>query len=257
MKKILTENKKSQTAVFLALLGVYALSAFITYAFFSEQLAEMVGMPLPELGVPASLIGLANAAIVVIVYGILGLFGIWFARKLGLPGIYRKDGNWKSWFWVPLIIGLVCGVILVIGDLIFAKINDFGRFPHPGFPASILASISAGIGEEIAFRGFFFGLWAIILNWFLKRKNNRKLALWIANVLAALAFGAGHLGSIMILTGASTITEINPFLLIEIFLLNGIVGIAAGERYIKEGLVAASGVHFWTDVVFHVVWGIM
>jgi hypothetical protein len=23
----------------------------------------------------------------------------------------------------------------------------------------------------------------------------------------------------------------------------------------KDGLVAAAGVHFWTDVVFHVLWG--
>lgn len=248
---------KKQNAVFLALLGIYALSAFMTYAFFSEQLAEMVGMPLPELGVPATLVGLANAAIVMVVYGFLGFLGIWFARKLGLPGIFREDGNWKSWFWVPLLIGLVCGVILVMGDLLFARINDFGRFPHPGFPASLLASISAGIGEEIAFRGFFLGIWAIILNWFFKKNNVRKLALWVANVLAALAFGAGHLGSLMILTGASTITEINPILLLEVFLLNGIVGVAAGDRYIKEGLVAASGVHFWTDVVFHVLWGIV
>jgi hypothetical protein len=25
----------------------------------------------------------------------------------------------------------------------------------------------------------------------------------------------------------------------------------------KDGLVAAAGVHFWTDVVFHVLWGLM
>jgi hypothetical protein len=25
----------------------------------------------------------------------------------------------------------------------------------------------------------------------------------------------------------------------------------------KDGLVAASGVHFWADVVFHVFWGLV
>jgi hypothetical protein len=24
----------------------------------------------------------------------------------------------------------------------------------------------------------------------------------------------------------------------------------------QDGLVAAMGVHFWTDVIFHVVWGL-
>lgn len=80
----------------------------------------------------------------------------------------------------------------MIGDLLFARFNDFGLLPHPGFPASILASISAGIGEEIAFRGFVLGLWAIILNFLLKGINGRNVALWLSNIIAALAFGAGH-----------------------------------------------------------------
>jgi hypothetical protein len=46
-------------------------------------------------------------------------------------------------------------------------------------------------------------------------------------------------------------------LLFEVFLLNGIVGLVAGERYMKDGLVAAAGVHFWADVVFHVLWGLV
>lgn len=250
-------HNRKKIIIFLVLLGIYALSAFLTYAFFIEQLSAMVGMPLPDMGVSPAIVGLANAGIVLVVYGILGLLGIWFARKLDLPGIYREDGNWKSWFWVPLIIGVSCGFTLVIGDLLFARFNDFGLFPHPGFPASILASISAGIGEEIAFRGLVLGLWAVILNFLLRRINGRNLALWLSNIIAALAFGAGHLGTLMILTGASTIMEINPILLLEIFLLNGIVGIAAGDRYIKVGLVAAVGVHFWADMVFHVIWGLL
>jgi hypothetical protein len=36
--------------------------------------------------------------------------------------------------------------------------------------------------------------------------------------------------------------------------LNGLVGLVAGERYMRDGLVAAAGVHFWADVVWHVVW---
>ena len=34
-------------------------------------------------------------------------------------------------------------------------------------------------------------------------------------------------------------------------------GIISGERYIKDNLVAASGIHFWTDIVFHIIHGIM
>ena len=247
---------RRQLTVFLVLVLLAALSAYVTYTFFSEEVAVSAGVPMPDMGVPDSVLGLANAGIALVQSGVLGLVGYRFARKLGLPGIYSDVGDWGRWFLIPLVLGLICGILLIIGDLAFASINGFGRFVHPVFPISILASVSAGIGEEITFRGFVFGLWGVILNWLLKRLNGRTLALWIANITAALAFGAGHLGTLMFLTGATSLADLNPMLLIELFLLNGILGLVAGWRYMKDGLVAAAGVHFWNDVVFHVFWGL-
>jgi membrane protease YdiL (CAAX protease family) len=248
-------TNRKQLNVFFILLVLYALSAFMTYAFFADKLAASAGVPMPDLGVPDSVLGLANAGIVLVIYGALGLAGYWFARKLGLPGIFSEDGNWRRWFFIPLIIGLICGVAVVLEDVLFAPINGYGRIAHPPFPISILASISAGIGEEILFRGFVFGLWGFISNWLFKRFNGRTVALWIANIFGALAFAASHLGTILFLTGTSSLSELSPVLIVEIFLLNGVVGLIAGERYMKDGLVAAAGIHFWTDVVFHVIWG--
>lgn len=248
-------NRKQRT-LFLIMLAAYAFSAFATYAFFTDQVAATAGVPMPDMGVPNAVLGLANAGIVLVVYGLAGLAGYWFAHKLGLPGIFSEDGNWRRWFIIPLLLGLICGVMLVISDLVFAPINGFGRLVHPPFPMSIFASLGAGIGEEILFRGFVFGLWGLILTWLLKRFPGHTAALWIANLIAALAFGAGHLGTIMFLTGASSFAELSPVLLIEMFLLNGIIGLLAGWRYMKDGLIAASGVHFWADMVFHVLYGL-
>ncbi len=250
-------NNRKQLTVFLTLLVAYALCVFSTYTFFIEDIAATAGLPIPEIGVPNAILGFINAGIALVFSGVLGLAGYWFARKLGLPGIYSQDGNWRGWFVVPLLLGLACGVLWVIGDLLFAPINGFGKMVHPGFPLSILASLSAGIGEEITFRGFMFGLWGLILTWLFKRFNGRTAALWIANVIAALAFGAGHFGTAMALTGAATFADLSPLLIVELFVLNGIVGVVAGERYMKDGLVAAAGVHFWADVVFHVLWGLV
>jgi len=249
--------KRKQLVVFLVMLVVYALSTIITYTFFIDELLAVGGMTTPEMELPPVVYVLINAGIVLIIYGLLGFGGYWFAKKLGMPGIFREDGDFRSGFLIPLGLGVVWGVFLILGDILFAPFNGFGKILHPGFPASILASLSAGIGEEIAFRGFVFGLWAFLLDWLLKRFNQRTLALWIANVIAALAFGAGHLTLILILTGAASVAELSPFALIEVFLLNGLVGLVAGNRYMKDGLIAASGVHFWTDVVFHVIWGLV
>ena len=248
---------RKQLTVFLILILLNAVSTFVIYTFFTGELAASLGVPMPDLGVPDSVLGLANAGIATIQAGILGLIGYWFAHKLGLPGIFSEDGNWHRWFLIPMVLGLFCGIVLIIGDLVFAPINGFGALVHPVFPISIPASISAGISEEITFRGFVFGVWGLLLNWLLKRFNGRRLAMWIANVIAALAFGAGHLGTLMFLTGATSFAGLDPVLLVEIFLLNGIIGLIAGDRYMKDGLVAAAGVHVWNDVVFHVFYGLM
>jgi hypothetical protein len=60
----------------------------------------------------------------------------------------------------------------------------------------------------------------------------------------------------MVLTGASSLDQVSPVLLAEILLLNGIMGLIAGQRYMKDGLVAAAGVHFGADIIFHVMWGL-
>ena len=146
-------NRRQRTAL-LILLFVYALCAFLTYTFFAREMAAGAGMPMPDLGVSDAVLGLANAGIVLVLYGLLGLAALWLAGRIGLPGIYRESGNWRGWALIPLGLGLACGVLMVAGDVVFAPINGFGRMVHPGFPVSILASLSAGIGEEIAFPWF-------------------------------------------------------------------------------------------------------
>jgi membrane protease YdiL (CAAX protease family) len=145
----------------------------------------------------------------------------------------------------------------VLTDRTFAALHDWVGFPHPPFPFSLIASITAAIGEEILFRSFVLGLWAFLLDRMLRRWLSRGGALWGSNLLAALAFAAGHLGSAMLLFNAASPAEIPPLLLVEILILNGVVGLVAGVQYIRQGLVAAVGVHFWVDVVWHVVWPLL
>ena len=113
---------RRQLTVFVILLLLAALSTFVIYTFFSDELAAEAGVPMPDMGVPDSMLGLANAGILLVQSGILGLVGYWFARKLNLPGIFSEDGNWQRWFVIPLLLGLVCGVLLVIvGVMIYAN----------------------------------------------------------------------------------------------------------------------------------------
>jgi hypothetical protein len=58
----------------------------------------------------------------------------------------------------------------------------------------------------------------------------------------------------MTILGVTTPSAIPALILLELFVLNSLVGLVAGERYMRQGLVAAIGVHFWADIVWHVLW---
>jgi hypothetical protein len=79
----------------------------------------------------------------------------------------------------------------------------------------------------------------------------------VAYKIAIFHFNLTTTGFVFLMTGVSTISEVNPLLLVEVFLLNGLVGILSGEHYMKDGLVAAMGIYFWIDIVFHVLWGLV
>jgi hypothetical protein len=247
---------RRQLAVFALLLATNALLAFLTYALgLAGQFFAGQELP-PELAnTPLWLVGLANAGIILVLYGLLGLLGLWFARRLGWPGVYRPDAGPQSWLLWPMVLGLVVGVLMVTGDRIFAAFGDWGGLAHPAFPLSLIASATAGIGEEILFRVFVMGLWAFLLHLILRQRKG--LVLWVANGIAALAFAAGHLPAVMFLFGVTSPLELPAALLAEMVLLNGLVALVAGERYARDGLVAAAGVHFWADVVWHVVWPLL
>ncbi len=104
---------------------------------------------------------------------------------------------------------------------------------------------------------FLLSLWTVILRWllgrFLAQEKARSWSLWIANAIAALVFAAGHLGTGMLIAGVDTPSALPPIMLAEIILLNGFIGMLAGRAFIRNGLIAA-GVHFWTDIVWHVLY---
>lgn len=246
--------RKNQLFVLAGFVLLLDLLTLVTYLVFPVEQMLPAGVEVPPTTIPGWALGLANAGIVIVVYGLAGLAGYWFARRSGLPGVYREGAGWRQWFAIPMLLGVGVGAIMVVADRLFAAAANWPGFPHPQFPLSIFASATAGIGEEILFRSFVLGLWAFLANLVLRRWGATQVALWIGNVIAALAFSAGHLPSAMTILGVSTLAEIPAPVMLELFMLNSLVGLVAGERAMRQGLVAAIGVHFWADIVWHVLW---
>jgi membrane protease YdiL (CAAX protease family) len=70
---------------------------------------------------------------------------------------------------------------------------------------------------------------------------------WIANILAAVLFGLGHLPTL------STLVPLTARMIVRTVVLNGLLGMIFGWLYWKRGLEAAMISHFSADIVLHVL----
>jgi membrane protease YdiL (CAAX protease family) len=120
----------------------------------------------------------------------------------------------------------------------------------------MVTSAVAGIGEEVIFRLFFipFGMW-IISTLILKGKWQDKV-FWGVSIFSALVFALGHLPSVMFAFRIERVNQVPAALMSEIIFLNGIVSLLTASYFRKYGFLAAVGIHFWTDRVWYVLWGL-
>jgi hypothetical protein len=212
-------------------------------------------VPTQELPASKPVFAFMVAAIMLVVYGGLGLLGMMLSQKIGFPDLWSTTVSVRQRLLIPAFIGAILGVFFVLADAIFSKFHMLGPIPHPPFPTSLVASASAGIGEELIFRLFFISFWVwLVANVVLKRKWQNQV-FWIVAVGSAFAFAFAHVPSIMYLFGLKTIGDIPLALTSEIILLNGVLSIVAAYYFKRCGFLAAISIHFWADVVWHVIWG--
>lgn len=241
--------KNKQFKVYWILMFVCAVAAAITVL--SPLPASMVNIPTSEI--PKLMIVVANFGLIFVGYGLLGLLGIYLAKKNSWPGVYKEGAGLKNLFFRPMILGAISGLFIIVGSIFFGLFHNLGELPHPQFPYSISASFSAGIGEELLMRLFLVSFWAWLLNLIFRKFSKRNITDWAAVMIAAVLFGLSHMVGPLYASGS--FSQIPVIFIIEMLVLNGFVGIFAGRQMIKYGFVAAIGVHFWADIVWHVIYG--
>jgi len=213
----------------------------------------------PEQELPASrpVLALVNAAIMLILYGGLGFIGLKLSQKLGFAEIWDSKVSNKQRFLIPVVVGISIGVFFILIDAILSRFHTLGPPSHPPFPTSLVASAAAAIGEELIFRLFFISFWVWLISYVVLKKKWQNQIFWLITVFSALAFALGHIPSVMLLFDLNIVNEMPLALMSEIILLNGVLSIFAAYYFRKFGFLASVGIHFWTDVVWHVVWGVI
>lgn len=142
-------------------------------------------------------------------------------------------------------VGVAAAVIIVgLDAAVFRPLmpgfQEAAATVSPSRAEGLLASFYGGIGEEILTRLFLVSVIAWIL---------RGRATWLAIVIAALLFGAGHLPAV------ATVSPLTPALVVRTVALNSLAGIAFGWLYWRRGLEAGMVAHFSADLVLHVIVG--
>ncbi|MCK9152266.1 CPBP family intramembrane metalloprotease [Methanobacterium alcaliphilum] len=197
-----------------------------------------------------------------IVLFVIAIFiGLSLVKKVGL-GLPIIEG-WlegkevkeylKSILGISIGLGILAGVLIIGIDYLFSfagvSINITQASINPPAWQGFLASFYGGINEEILLRLFLMTLIAWII--FKIRKTTEgtptNIGMWLAIILAAIIFGAGHLPAVM------SLTTLTPMVIIRTILLNAVGGIIFGWLYWKKGLESAMVSHFSADIVLHVI----
>jgi membrane protease YdiL (CAAX protease family) len=117
----------------------------------------------------------------------------------------------------------------------------------PGPVVQTLASVGAGLNEEIIFRLGAMTLFAWAGSKLTRGDAPGPAVFWTANVLAALVFGAAHLPQ------AASIVGLSAAAVAFVLAGNGIVGVACGWLYWRKGLVTAMVAHATANLVLRLV----
>jgi hypothetical protein len=249
------EKPSTSTKIYIGLIVTLAILAAINV--FLPQGSFLPALEGQELPAPKPVLALVNAGIMLILYGGLGLLGLQLSQKLGFANLWDPMVSNRQRFLIPALVGTGLGVFLIVADAILSRFHALGPLPHPPFPTSLVASASAGIGEELIFRLFFIPFWIWLISYVILKKKWQNPVFWIVATVSALAFAFGHIPSVMVLFEWKTIGEIPFALMSEIILLNSVVSIFAAYYFRRFGFLAPVGIHFWTDVVWHVLWGVI
>jgi len=247
--KIMGKISRS-TKIYLALILILTATAALNIF-----LPQGALLPKQQLPAPQWLMALITGGIYLIVYGGLGFIGLTLARKVGFAELWDPTVSNRQRFLIPALVGAGLGLFFILVDALFAAWHNLGPLPHPPFPTSVAASIVAGIGEEIIFRLFFIPFWLWLVSALVLRGRWQTPIFWIVAVLSALAFAVAHLPAVMAIMGFESIQAIPLALIIELVILNGVLSLFAAYYLKTYGFLAAVGIHFWTDVLWHVIWG--
>jgi membrane protease YdiL (CAAX protease family) len=249
------------------ILWIAAIVATLLVLPYSMDLQSSV-IDLSAIGIPLPVLIAIQTVQTAVLFAILIFLGMLLAKRIGLETpileawTRRESVADKIRAVLPLsiVLGIIATLLMLGFEFLYfqsAMLNELGQKAaalnlQTGQPAAwkgFLASFYGGIAEEIQLRLFVMSLLAWLGGFISKTAKGKPTAavFWIANILAAVLFGLGHLPTVAMLV------PVTPLVLARTIVLNGIGGIMFGWLYWKRGLESAMISHFTADIILHVL----
>ena len=223
--------------------GLYSIE-YVTEEMLSEALAVFGS---------ESMLVLITMAQAVLYAVFCAFFGYILADKVNLikPFKIEKEALKKT-----LVYSVVFGIIFSMDYWVFGYFDPMIKIIDEETVTlnMVMAGIFyGGVVEELMMRLFFMSLIAVIVRkLFFKscdRENIPQKVYFIANLIASIAFAAGHLPATIVYFGSLT-----PIVLLRCFLLNGGFGFLFGHIYQKYGIQYSMICHALMHVISKGIW---
>lgn len=252
--------------VFWILLAAAIIATILLLPYALE--VQSSAIDLTKLPIPLPLVLTLQVVQNAILFAIAIFGGLFFAGRVGLgtpilDSVSRGEpvaDRVRAILPLSIILGVVITVVVLGLEFFYfqpAMLKELGetatalnlQTSQPAAWKGFLASFYGGIAEEILLRLFVMSFFVWLGRFISKTSDGRptKGIFWIANILAAVLFGLGHLPAVSLLVPLTTLVVIRTVI------LNGLIGIACGWLFWKRGLEAAMISHFSADLVLHVL----
>ena len=222
----------------------------LTFTVLPQFLRQM-----PELPAPLWVLLLASLAQSAALFALATWAGVALAPKVGLhapafeaAAARRPLGPVLTPQLLPGLVSGVAGGILLFAMFRFAP-TAVAELQQRFTPPLLARMLYGGITEELLLRWGFMTV-LVWLAWrILQRRTGapRTLYVWLAIVVSALVFGAGHLPAASVLIGTLTVN-----IVVFVVVANSVFGVLFGYLFWRYGLEAAMIAHGTAHLVNYI-----
>lgn len=143
--------------------------------------------------------------------------------------------------------GALCAILLMALGWLMPDPEMTREVAQPGWVVALLASIGAGLNEEVLLRVFAMSVIVLAVSRLAPAALSRNAHVWTGIIGATLLFGAMHLPQ------AASFARLDLAMVSTVLGLNGLAGVLFGWLYWKHGIIAAMASHIALDVVLKVI----